>query len=94
MMQMSLDIPPVRSRRTDPATSVRAGERAEKFAPKHVDRILAALKQYGPMTPREISKVTGLDYHAVQRRGKELERKGLITRGVDERDGMRIWRVV
>jgi DNA-binding MarR family transcriptional regulator len=91
MMQLSLDIPPVRSRRTDPATSKRAGERAETFAPRHISIIWNALRERGPMTPREIARVTGLDYHAVQRRGKELEQKGLIVRGVDERDGMRVW---
>jgi DNA-binding MarR family transcriptional regulator len=91
-MQMTLNITPVRSRRTDPATSVRAGEKAQTFAPRHIALIWNALREHGPMTPREIAKVTGLDYHAVQRRGKELESKGLIVRGVDERHGMRVWR--
>jgi DNA-binding MarR family transcriptional regulator len=92
MNQLSLDIPPVRSRRSDPVTSKRAGEKAETFAPRHISIIWNALKDHGPMTPREIATVTGLDYHAVQRRGKELEQKGLIVRGFDERDGMRVWR--
>ena len=91
MIQLALNIPPVRSRRNDPATSVRAGERADTFAPRHISLIWNALHDCGPMTPKQLAHVTQIDYVAIQRRGAEMERKGLIVRGPDERDGMRVW---
>lgn len=80
-------------RRSDPPTSVQAAERAGQFKARDISTIWAALKDHGRMTPREIAEVSGLDYHAVQRRGAEMERKKLIVRGPEIKDGMRVWGV-
>ena len=91
MMQLSIPL----SRNTDPQTSHEAAEKAKSFKCRHIAGIYHALYVYGAMTPREIEPRTGLevDYIGIQRRGAEMERKGLITRGPDVRDGMKIWRV-
>ena len=82
------------SRSSDPHTSHDAAEKAGKFKCRHIAAIYNALCVYGAMTPREIEPRTGLqvDYIGIQRRGAELERKGLITRGPDVRDGQKVWR--
>lgn len=91
MTQLALDLSP-RARRRDPRTSHVAADKAASFAARHVSKIWTCLKDHGAMTPREIAERTGMDYVAVQRRGCDLERAGLIVRGPDERDGMRVWR--
>ena len=78
-------------RRSDPETSYQAAEHAKQFKARDISIIWAALKEHGRMTPREIAEVSGLDYVAVQRRGAEMERKKLIVRGPEIRDGMRVW---
>lgn len=91
MNQLAIDFAPL-SRRGDPITSHKAAERAGVFKSRHIAKIWGALKDIGPMVPKSIADVTGLDYHAVQRRGAEMERKKLITRGPEVIDGMMIWR--
>jgi len=87
-MQMAIDF---LARKTDPVTSHQAAEKAESFKARHIAHIWNALKDHGKLTPREISTITGLDYHAVQRRGAEMERKKLIVRGAETKDGMMLW---
>lgn len=87
MNQLALPL----ARRTDPDTSRRAADRAFGFQARQEAKIYAALRS-GPMTAKEIAAATGLDYVAVSRRDKGMERKGLIRMGPDERGGCRIWR--
>lgn len=91
MNQLALSFSP-RARRRDPETSRVAAEKARSFSARHAAKIWTCLKDFGALTPREVSERTGLEYHAVQRRGLEMETAKLITRVPDERDGMRIWR--
>lgn len=70
------DLP--RARRSDPATSHAAADRAANFAGTHADRILAALKEVGTGTPPSISEKTGLTVVQIDRRHHEMEHKGLI----------------
>jgi len=91
--QLILELTSPRARRSDPRTSYVAAEKAASFTAKHVAKIFSCLVENGKMTPKEISQKTGLEYHAVQRRGKEMETGKLIVRGPEEKDGMRLWRV-
>jgi len=92
MNQLAIDFQP-RVRRSDPETSYKAAEKAKSFSGKHRAAIYGCLKDFGPMTPSEISEKTGLDYHAVQRRGREMEEGKLIIR-YGERDGQKIWEAI
>ena len=71
--------PPL-ARTDDPQTSKDAAERCREFKGKHIQRILDCLRTEGSRIPAEIARRTGLDYHAVQRRTKEMRDKGLIER--------------
>ena len=78
------------ARRTDPETSHVAMRRLSQKAPRQMDKILSVLTK--PMTPREIADASGIDYVAVQRLGKSMERQRLIFRSERiVRDGMRVW---
>lgn len=91
MMQLEIPL----SHRTDPQTSYDAAEKARTFKARHVALIWNKLRElhgHG-QTPYQLSRLIGLDYIAVQRRGAEMERKGLIVRGPDKRDGQLIWRI-
>jgi predicted transcriptional regulator len=92
MSQLTLSFDRPLSRRSDPATSHQAADRAASFAGKHRALIWNALIDNGPRTPRELADITGMDYVAIQRRGAEMERAGLITRGPEVRDGQQVWR--
>lgn len=92
---MQLETPLVRN--TDPQTSRDAAGKARVFKARHIAIIWDALKTLdmikpGIATPRSIAEYTGIDYVAVQRRGAEMERKGLIVRGPDKRHGQLVWR--
>lgn len=91
MNQLALSFT-LRAWRRDPETSHVAAEKARSFSARHAATIWTCLKDFGALTPREVSERTGLEYHAVQRRGLEMETAKLITRVPDECDGMRIWR--
>lgn len=90
-----------RVRTHDPDTSVRAANRANKFASSHCDRILAALADRD-LTAKEIGARAGLTVVQVARRTTDLQRAGRIavaqtSDGVGglcdlERDGFRVWR--
>lgn len=78
------------ARRTDPATSHRAASKVKQFAGEHHKLILGALTLKDGQEPHEIAQMTGLDYHAVQRRVSELARAGqIIAEG--ERNSCRVW---
>lgn len=93
------DTQPVRSRRTDPATSHEAARKAQRFASSHAGRILAALKE-GPRSAYGISVMTGLTVVQIDRRLPELERAGLAepVKFDDGRcftfGGFRVWKAV
>lgn len=90
MMQLALPL----ARRTDPETSHEAAARAAQFQCRHIALIYCALKDHGPMNKDGIARRTGLDAVAVARRGKEMERAGLVAIGPDKLDGSRLWRVL
>jgi hypothetical protein len=82
-----------RARRSDPQTSHDAAARAGKALHVHYTIIRDALRAHGPMVPSEIERVTELDYHQIQRRGKELEEElHWITRGPEVRDDQKVWK--
>jgi hypothetical protein len=85
------------SRRTDPETSKAAASRAAVFATSHAGRILAALKQHGPMSPAQMYAHTGLSIVQCDRRRIELIRAGLVRIVTDEQgnhvthEGCEVW---
>ena len=79
MQLIFTDIQPIRARRTDPATSQRAAQQAEKFALSHAGRILAALREHGDASTHRISELTGLTVVQVDRRVAELKAQGSVT---------------
>lgn len=87
-----LDLPLARA--SDPATSHEAADRAKRFQCRHVALIYCALQDHGPMNKDAISVKTKLDPVAVARRGKEMERAGLVIIGPDTLNGSRIWRAI
>lgn len=90
-------IPSVRS--TDPLSSFLAAQRAEKFKPSHVDRILDALKTHGASTAERLQALTGLTVVQIDRRLIEMQRAGQIrvvrVLGVDLMlGGFRVWEAI
>lgn len=83
--------PPL-ARSDDPATSHAAAEKCKEFKGRHIQRILECLRTHGALIPADIARITGMDYHAVQRRGADMDANGLIVRGPDELHGQRYWR--
>lgn len=84
----------VLSRSSDPETSKVAAENSKEFRVRHMSKIWAALKDYGPMNKNEIASKTGLDATQVARRGKEMELNHLVSIGPDSKDGCRLWRAI
>lgn len=82
------DAPPPRARVSDPVTSKAAAARAKWFAPSHAELILGVL--WRPMTPVDISKLTGLSVVQIDRRRIEMVRDGSVKLGA-ERDGFQLW---
>jgi hypothetical protein len=85
-----------KARSKDPQTSHAAADRCNRvrLVQSHHAKILGVLgNAVQGLTPREISLRCGLEYHAVQRRMKELEQKGKI--GWDGiRDHQRVWGLI
>lgn len=78
-MQIDLLTDPKKlARRSDPATSHAAAERAMRFAGSHRQQVLDALCEHGPMTVDMIAKRTGLKSQQINKRTPDLERAGLI----------------
>jgi len=65
------------ARKTDPATSHDAARRAAEFAGSQRARILALLRQQGPLSPEVIGQQLGLEPYAVRKRLPELQEAGL-----------------
>ena len=65
-----------RARRTDPSTSREAGQLAPSTY--HYNKIIEALKSFGPMGVHGIALVSDLDPSQVFRRMKELEKFGVV----------------
>lgn len=79
MSQLSINFTPeAKARRSDPESSKQAARKAAKFATSHAGRILAALKQHGPMSPAQMFDHTGLSVVQIDRRGKEMREAGLV----------------
>lgn len=81
-------------RNTDPATSQKAAERAQKFATGHCRLVLASIALHGPQTPKEISATTGLTSVQISRRTRTLQNAGLIRETGLERDDCRVLEAV
>ena len=94
MIQRDLFSQSPRARRRDPQTSHVAAEKAGHFQARHIALIWDVLKDLGKMTPREIAKWLDMDYVAIQRRGAEMERRGLIERGPEIKDGQKVWKAI
>ena len=88
MNQLCLVLP--LARRTDPATSHAAANKAASIAPSQRNIIAAALST--PGTVKQISDRCGLSQYAVSKRLPELQRMGLIELTGREIDGCREWR--
>lgn len=95
MTQLALPFAAERlARRTDAQTSKQSAAATVSFRARHIALIWGTLKEYGPMTAKQIAACTALDNVQVSRRGKEMEARRLVTIGPDTRDGCRIWRAV
>ncbi len=99
--QFALDFNPERAaRRNDPETSKAAARHASKFSESHAGRILLALQQHGPRTPKELEQLIGLSVVQIDRRLPDLKSAKLaevvkLDDGADAvRQGCRVWRAV
>jgi CRP-like cAMP-binding protein len=79
------------SRLTDPKTSRNAAEKTSQFRTRHIAKIWTCLKDFGPMTYKEIAKKVGMEPVAVARRRKEMEESGLIDVLGEIRNGCSVW---
>lgn len=77
-------------RASDPITSVMAAEAAEAFAPSQCDRILDALRDFGPASAAELQAHTGLTVVQIDRRLPSLRADGLAR--VVQMDGHDFYR--
>ena len=91
MNQLPLCLVVPLARRTDPATSHAAANKAASIAPSQRNIIAAALA-CEPGTVKAISDRCGLSQYAVSKRLPELQRMGLIELTGREIDGCREWR--
>lgn len=85
-----------RARASDPITSHQAAAKAARFAASHAGRILAALRELGYSTARDIGNATGLSVEQVDRRLPELQRADKVSLVLVygeplQRDGYRVW---
>jgi hypothetical protein len=89
MTQTILSFIQTRSRRTDPSTSREAAKHAAST--KAQDERIAireALVRLGPMDPLQIARVTGIEYHEVNRRMSEIHG---IRRNGNKIDKRSVW---
>ena len=93
MNQLPLCLVVPLARRTDPATSHAAANKAASIAPSQRNIIAAALA-YSPGTVKQISDRCGLSQYAVSKRLIEMQRMGLIELTGREIEGCREWRKV
>lgn len=88
MNQLCLVLP--LARRTDPATSHAAANKAASITPSQRNIIAAALST--PGTVKAISDRCGLSQYAVSKRLPELAQLGVIELTGEVIDGCRVWR--
>jgi predicted Rossmann fold nucleotide-binding protein DprA/Smf involved in DNA uptake len=69
-----------RARRRDPATSHESAARVTEFDANHFGRIMDVLKQFGPMTFRQIAFCLNMEGQQINKRLPELERMGAVVR--------------
>ena len=83
---------PARARRDDPATSHRAADRVNETgtAITHRQRIMNTLEHQTGLTCAEIARKSGLSYHQVQRRMRELQDMGFCST-IGQRNRQRVW---
>lgn len=100
MNQLAMNFDAPRARRSDPATSHDAAERARAFTAKHEATIFGAISDAGDTgaTYKEIAKATGMEPVAVARRLSAMGARGLIERsaksdcsGFEARYGCAVW---
>lgn len=74
----------IAARNTDPITSHIAAEVNVMSGRRKAQQALtvAAVLAYPGSTSRELHEITGIDRHVLARRLPELERRGMIKRGV------------
>lgn len=77
-------------RSSDPITSVMAAEAAVHFGPSQCERILDALRQYGPASAEELQRHTDLTVVQIDRRLPTLRADGLAR--VVQMDGHDLYR--
>ena len=77
-------------RRTDPATSRAAAKKCRIFANSHKFKIMAALREHGAKSAKELEPLTGLTVVQIDRRITELRDDGLIE--VVTKDGLPVER--
>lgn len=94
MESKPVSVPVVLSRSSDSETSKVAGENSKEFRARHISKIWAALKDFGPMNKNEIANKTGLDATQVARRRKEMELNHLVRVLSEVRDGCQLWEAI
>jgi len=78
------------ARNTDPETSHQA---AAKVNASRLEEIVMDALTHGPMTSKELAEATGEARVSVSPRFKPLERRGLIVRTDERRDGCVVWKL-
>ena len=76
------------------AESVKANRRVSSTKVKSQQAILEILRQYGPLTCKEISMVKDAPMHQVSGRITELKELGLVRATAEVRDGGRVIEIV
>lgn len=69
-----------RARCEDARSSHDAAAEVERtgIAARQAEQVLAAVRRWPGSTGRELARVSGLNYHALMRRGSELVKQGLV----------------
>jgi len=90
MSQIAISFIDTRSRSTDGKTSREAAKHAAGEKAAATRRAIVEALRHAPMTAREISAWTGIDYYEVQRRMSET---GGIEKTAEVRVGGMVWRL-
>jgi DNA-binding MarR family transcriptional regulator len=77
------------ARRSDPAASKEAAAKVDVTRTEGI--VLDALRKWGPMSTREISRKTDIDRLSISPRMKPLEERGKVKRLEERRDGCTVW---
>lgn len=96
MSQLAIEFTPL-ARRTDPATSIAAGRKAqEKIVVWHERLILDCLRTHGPMTAKEMASILPISSIEISRRsGGLIHTEPKRCRYTNERrEGFGVWEVI